>query len=80
MDAPELPGSPKREDSRLPYAKGWRARETLRAFLATGAVQVQRLGVDRYGRTLAVIPRQKSRVLPLACPPCEVIQPPIPCW
>lgn len=58
IDAPELPGSAKCEGRRSPYAncdfaKGYRARDALRAFLATGPIQVQRLGPDRYGRTLA---------------------------
>lgn len=57
IDAPELPGSPKCEGRRSPYAdcdyaRGWRARDALQAFLATGPVQLQRLGPDRYGRTL----------------------------
>ncbi len=60
IDAPELPGSPKCEGRRSPYAdceyaKGWRARDALQAFLATGPVRVQRLGPDRYGRTLATV-------------------------
>lgn len=60
IDAPELPGSPKCEGRRSPYAdcdfeKGFRARDALQAFLATGPVQVQRLGPDRYGRTLATV-------------------------
>lgn len=58
IDAPELPGSPKCEGRRSPaadcdFAKGYRARDALRAFLATGPVKVQRLGFDRYNRVLA---------------------------
>lgn len=58
IDAPELPGSPKCGGKRSPYAdcdyaKGYRARDALRAFLTTGPVQVERLGFDRYSRTLA---------------------------
>ena len=58
IDAPELPGSPKCKGARSPYADcdfatGLRARDALRAFLATGPLKVQRFGPDRYGRTLA---------------------------
>lgn len=58
IDAPELPDSPKCESARDPrawcdYAKGYASRDSLRAFLAQGPVKVQRLGTDRYGRTLA---------------------------
>jgi endonuclease YncB( thermonuclease family) len=58
IDAPELPPSPKCEGRRSPYAdcdyaKGLRARDVLQAFVLVGPVRVQRLGLDRYGRTLA---------------------------
>mgnify|MGYP000152006142 CR=1 FL=1 len=38
-------------DFRLAY----RSRDALRAFLAIGPVVIQRQGVDRYGRTLALV-------------------------
>lgn len=58
IDAPELPGSPKCERRRSPYtncdyAAGMRARDALRGFLARGPVSIERIGTDRYGRTLA---------------------------
>ena len=48
IDAPELPGSPKCEDSRRAYAwcdyeAGYRARDALQTFLSRGPVQVQAL-------------------------------------
>jgi endonuclease YncB( thermonuclease family) len=60
IDAPELPGSPKCEDRRRAYAwcdfaKGYEARDALRAFLERGPVRITRQGVDQYGRTLARI-------------------------
>lgn len=58
IDAPELPDSPKCQDRRRSYAwcdnsKGYQARDALRALLTGRRVQIERLGVDRYGRTLA---------------------------
>ena len=58
IDAPELPDSPKCQDRRRSYAwcdynKGYQARDALRALLAGRSAQIERLGVDRYGRTLA---------------------------
>jgi len=58
IDAPELPGSPKCQDRRrsyawCDYAAGYRARDVLRAFLMQGRAQVDRIGADAYGRTLA---------------------------
>ncbi|WP_072384066.1 thermonuclease family protein [Novosphingobium sp. NDB2Meth1] len=58
IDAPELPDSPKCQDKRRSYAwcdysKGYQARDALRALLAGRRAQIERLGVDRYGRTLA---------------------------
>lgn len=58
IDAPEMPGSPKCEGPRryrswCDYAAGARSRDALRGFLASGPVRVERLGLDRYGRTLA---------------------------
>lgn len=58
IDAPELPDSPKCHDRRRSYAwcdyrAGYQARASLRALLSRGRVQVQRLGTDAYGRTLA---------------------------
>lgn len=60
IDAPELPDSPKCHDRRRRYAwcnyrKGYEARDALREFLSQGPVMVQRTGVDRYGRTLALV-------------------------
>ena len=39
-------------DADCDFVRGLRARDALRAFLATGPVQVQLPGPDRYGRTL----------------------------
>lgn len=67
IDAPELFGSERcsataarrlRESANPPwcdYAKGERARDALAAFLVRGSIQLQRVGIDRYGRTLARI-------------------------
>jgi len=60
IDAPELPDSPKCQGRRRSYAwcdfeLGYRSRDALRAFLASGPVAISRQGVDRYGRTLAVV-------------------------
>ncbi|EGD58623.1 hypothetical protein Y88_0680 [Novosphingobium nitrogenifigens DSM 19370] len=60
IDAPELPSSPKcAPDS---YRRGWcdfalgrAARNALVAFLGRGPIVVRRIGVDRYGRTLALV-------------------------
>lgn len=59
IDAPELPGSPKCQDRRR---QGWcdyrlavRSRDALATLLATGPAQIQRSGMDRYGRTLATL-------------------------
>lgn len=65
IDAPELPGSERcsagarsrlagsRNPSWCDYARGFRARDALEAFLATGPVRIRRVGTDRYNRTLA---------------------------
>lgn len=60
IDAPELPGSPRCENLRAgrnpswcDYALGERAKQALSAFLIRGAVNVERIGQDQYGRTLA---------------------------
>lgn len=58
IDAPELPDSPKCQDRRRSYAwcdydKGYEAQDALRAFLARGPVTIDRMGQDKYGRTLA---------------------------
>ena len=61
IDAPELPGSsrctrPPRLALNPPwcdYTLGYRSRDALRAFLASGPVKIERRGKDRYGRTLA---------------------------
>lgn len=60
IDAPELPDSPKCHDRRSSYAwcdykLGFSAREALSAFLASGPVKVRRVGIDAYGRTLAIV-------------------------
>lgn len=67
IDAPELPGSPRctaqarRRLAGSPnpawcdYNLGIRSRDALRAFVMRGRVSVQRVGVDRYGRTLASV-------------------------
>jgi len=60
IDAPELDGSPKCRDRRRSYAwcdarAGYEARNTLRAFLSRGALRVERVGTDPYGRTLAFV-------------------------
>jgi Micrococcal nuclease (thermonuclease) homologs len=62
IDAPELPGSPRCASSarRGRASAGWcdydlavRSRNSLAALLASGPVQIERIGKDRYGRTLA---------------------------
>ena len=58
IDAPELPDSPKCHDRRIAYAwcdykVGYASRDALVEFLRRGPVNIERLGVDRYGRTLA---------------------------
>jgi endonuclease YncB( thermonuclease family) len=60
IDAPEVPGSPKCEGWRAErawcdFALGYRSRDELRAFLASGPVGLIRKGEDKYGRTLAVV-------------------------
>lgn len=60
IDAPELPGSPKCEGRRGPYAwcdyvKGFAARDALRQFMSRGQIAVVRQGYDKYGRTLALV-------------------------
>lgn len=60
IDAPELPDSPKCRDYRARYAwcdfqMGEQARDALRGFLTSGKVTIKRQGIDRYGRTLALV-------------------------
>lgn len=60
IDAPELPDSPKcqkryRGIAWCDFGLAYRSRDALRAFLAIGPVVIQRQGVDRYGRTLALV-------------------------
>lgn len=60
IDAPELPDSPRCKDTRrerawCDYRAGYASRDALSTFLRSGQVKVQRLGVDRYGRTLASV-------------------------
>lgn len=59
IDAPELPDSPKCVDRRR---RGWcdydlarRSRQALAAFLRSRPVQIERIGTDAYGRTLATL-------------------------
>ena len=58
IDAPEMPGSPKC----VPGRGGWcdyplavQSRDALRGFLASGTPTIERCGLDRYGRTLALV-------------------------
>ena len=58
IDAPEMRGSPKCDLGR----RGWcdyplavQSRNALRGFLATGTPTIERCGLDRYGRTLAMV-------------------------
>ncbi|WP_225206235.1 thermonuclease family protein [Novosphingobium huizhouense] len=58
IDAPELPDSPKCQDNRrayawCDYARGYAARDALQQFLAGGRARIERLGQDKYGRSLA---------------------------
>lgn len=65
IDAPELQGSPRCNAvsrARLAVSKnpawcdpqfGRDSRDALRAFLQSGNAKIQRIGADRYGRTLA---------------------------
>jgi micrococcal nuclease len=58
IDAPELPGSPRCSEERrakawCDYEAGYRARDALQAFLKRGPVLIERIGPDKYGRTLA---------------------------
>lgn len=60
IDAPELEGSPRCERLRggknpswCDYALGIKSRDALDDFLDSGSVTVERLGKDKYGRTLA---------------------------
>ena len=60
IDAPELPDSPKCHDRRVSYAwcdyrAGYAARDALAALLSRGRVSIERIGTDRYGRTLATV-------------------------
>lgn len=60
IDAPELADSPKCRDRRASYAwcdfsAGIQSRDALRGFLSRGKVMIERLGTDRYGRTLATV-------------------------
>jgi len=62
IDAPELPGSPRCDPRHLRRGKNpsWcntplaiRSRDELRRFVLRGRVEIERQGVDRYGRVLA---------------------------
>ena len=57
IDAPELPDSPKCHDRRASYAwcdyaAGARSRDALAQLVSRGQVKLERVGVDKYGRTL----------------------------
>jgi endonuclease YncB( thermonuclease family) len=60
IDAPELPGSPRCSEERRAkawcnYVAGYRAEDALRAFLSRGPVIIERMGPNKYGRTLAQV-------------------------
>ena len=60
IDAPELPDSPKCHDRRVSYAwcdyrAGEASRAALARLLSRVRVMIERLGTDRYGRTLATV-------------------------
>ena len=61
IDAPELPSSPKCHTwprSRYAwcdYTLGAASRAALIVFLARGPMMIRRTGIDRYGRTLALV-------------------------
>ena len=60
IDAPELQGSPRCDKRRgtddwCDYAAGEAARAALARLFARGPVLIERLGTDRYGRTLAAV-------------------------
>ena len=60
IDAPELSDSPKCQDRRVSYAwcdyrAGEASRVALIRLLSRGRVMIERLGTDRYGRTLATV-------------------------
>lgn len=64
IDAPELPGSPRCDPRQLrgganpswcDYALGEQSRDAVRAIVGAGRVQIERQGVDRFGRTLATV-------------------------
>ena len=61
IDAPELPGHCRAGRSCVagdPFA----ATEALRQLIGTGEVKIERIGVDRYGRTLANVYRSERNV------------------
>lgn len=56
IEAPEIPGSPKCDRRRkgwCDYALAKKSRDALRSLLDSGPAAINRLGTDRYGRTLA---------------------------
>ncbi len=56
IEAPEMPGSPKCERGRngwCDYRLAAASRDALADLLASGAVEIDRQGLDSYGRTLA---------------------------
>ena len=64
IDAPELPGSSRCDPRHLrggdnpswcDYEAGYASRDALIGFLQTGPDELERLGTDRYGRTLGKV-------------------------
>lgn len=60
IDAPEFPDSPPCRDARretriCDLAAAVAAKARLQSLLASGDVQIERRGLDRYGRTLVVL-------------------------
>lgn len=64
IDAPELPGSPRCNRRNLrgganpswcDFDLGYRSRDALISFVASGSLVINREGVDRFGRTLTTL-------------------------
>lgn len=54
VDAPEMPGSCRQGRACVP-GDPFASRDTLRGLLRYGPVRIVRVGVDRFGRTLAIV-------------------------
>ena len=54
IDAPEMPGHCRTGRDCAP-GDPWRSKATLAAAIQTGPLRVNRIGSDRYGRTLALV-------------------------